>query len=59
MKKASSMSKDSNNLSKLHFGCYFCHNLVNFKHLIIFFGTCGLFMVPEKVEEVLCLIWKI
>ena len=31
MKKASSMSKDSNNLSKPHFGCYFHYILVNFK----------------------------
>ena len=37
MKKASSMSKDSNNLSKPHFGCYFRRSLVNFKNLIILF----------------------
>ena len=38
MKKASSMSKDSNNLSKPHFGCYFHYTLVNFKNLIIFWN---------------------
>ena len=32
MKMASSMSKDSNNLSKPHFGCYFRHSLVNDTH---------------------------
>ena len=42
MKKASSISKDSNNLSKPHFGCYnnqinFRHSLVNFKNVIILF----------------------
>ena len=37
MKKASSMSKDSNNLSKPHFGCYFRRSLINFKNLIILF----------------------
>ena len=38
MKKASSMSKDSNNLSKPHFGCYFHYILGNFKNLIIFWN---------------------
>ena len=37
MKKATSMNKESNNLSKPHFGCYFCRSLVNFKNLIILF----------------------
>ena len=37
MREASSMSKDSNNLRKPHFGCYFCRSLVNFKNLIILF----------------------
>ena len=37
MKKASSMSKDSSNLSKLCFGCYFHCSLVNFKNLTILF----------------------
>ena len=59
MKKVSYMSKDSDNLSKPHFGCYFRRSLVNFKNLKFFFGTYGLLMVREKVEEVLCLIWKI
>ena len=58
MKKSRSMSKVSNNLSKPHFGCYFLRSLVNFKNLI-FFGTYGLFMFYEKVEEVLYLIQKI
>ena len=30
MTKVSSMSKDSNNLSKPYFGCYFCHSVVTF-----------------------------
>ena len=63
MKKTSSMSKDSSNLSKPRFGCYFPCNLVNFKNVIFFFvfffGTYGLCMVREKVKEVLCLIWNI
>ena len=37
MKKTSSMSKDSSNLSKPRFGCYFLCNLVNFKNVIFFF----------------------
>ena len=37
MKKASSMSKHGNNLSKSRFGCYFRRSLVNFKNLIILF----------------------
>ena len=37
MKKAVSMNKDSNNLSKPNFDCYFCRSLVNFKNLIILF----------------------
>ena len=44
--------RDGNNLSKLHFG-YFCCSLAYFKNLIILFGTYGLFMICEKVEEVL------
>ena len=37
MKKASSMSKDSSNLSKPRFGRYFHRSLVNSKNLIILF----------------------
>ena len=37
MKKTSSMSKDSSNISKSRFGCFFRHSLVNFKNLIILF----------------------
>ena len=37
MKNASSMSKDSSNISKSCFSCYFCCSLVNFKNLIILF----------------------
>ena len=37
MKKTSSMSKDSSNLSKPRFGCYFPCNLVNFKNVFFFF----------------------
>ena len=37
MKKTSSMSKDSSNLSKSRFGCNFRRSLVNFKILIIHF----------------------
>ena len=37
MKKASSMSKDSSNISKSCFSCYFCRSLVYFKNLIILF----------------------
>ena len=51
MKKASSMSKDGNNLSKSCFGCYFC--------IFVIFGLYGLLMVSEQVEEVLFLIWNI
>ena len=43
---------DSSNLSKPQFGCYFHCNLDNLKNLR-FFGTYGLYMVHEKVEEVL------
>ena len=61
MKKTSSMSKDSSNLSKPCFGCDLSCSLVN--SLIIkpnfFFGTYGLYMTCEKVEEVLSLIWNI
>ena len=35
MKKASSMSKDSSNLSKSRSRCYFRRSLVNFKNLIL------------------------
>ena len=41
MKKSSSISKDSRNLSNPRFGCYFRRSLVNFKSLIIPFGTYG------------------
>ena len=58
MKKASSMSKDNSNLNKPRFGCYFRRSLINFKNLV-FFGTYGLYMVREKVEEVLCFIRNI
>ena len=37
MKKNSYMSKDSNNLSKPHFGCYFFRSLFNLKNVIILF----------------------
>ena len=37
LKKANSMSKDSNNLSKPRFNCYFRRSLVNLKNLIILF----------------------
>ena len=37
MKKTSSLSKDSSNVSKSHFSCYFGRSLVNFKDLIILF----------------------
>ena len=53
------MSKDGSNLSKPHFGCYFCCSLVNFKNLIFFFGTYGLYTVCGKAEKVLCLIQNI
>ena len=56
MKKTSSMSKDSSNLSKSRFGCNFRCSLVNFKILIINFGTYGLRLIREKVKVVLCLI---
>ena len=62
VKKTSSMSKDSSNLSKSRFSCYFCRSLVNFKNQItqwFFFGTYGLYIVCEKVDEVLCLIGNI
>ena len=59
MKKTSSMSKDSSNLSKPRFACYFCCSLVNFKNLTILFGKCGFYMVCEKAVEVLCLIQNI
>ena len=55
MKKTSSISKDGSKLSKSRFGCYFRCSLVNFKNFRIFFGTYGLFMVCDKVEEVLFL----
>ena len=41
MKKTSSMSKNSSNLSKSRFGCYFRRSLVNFKNLIIIFWNIG------------------
>ena len=37
MKNTTSMSKDSSNLSKSRFGCYFHRSLVNFKTLTILF----------------------
>ena len=37
MKKTSSMIKDSSNVSKSRFGCYFRRRIVNFKNLIILF----------------------
>ena len=37
MKKASCISKDSRNLSKPRFGCYYCRSLLNFENLIILF----------------------
>ena len=37
MKKATHMSKDSSNSSKLRFSCYFCCSLVNLKDPIILF----------------------
>ena len=43
MKKASSMSKDSSNLSKPHFDCHFRRSLVNFKNLIILF--CNIWII--------------
>ena len=55
MKKTSSMSKDGNNVSKSRFGCYFCRGLIS-KTSKFFFETYGLFMVREKVDEVLLLI---
>ena len=39
MKKTSSMSKNTINFSKSHFGCYFCCRIVNFKDLIILFAN--------------------
>ena len=54
MKKTSCMSKDSSNVRKSRFGCYFRHSLVNFKNLMILF-----WMVHEKVKEVLRLIRNI
>ena len=54
------MSKDSSNLNKPRFGCYFRRNLVNFKNLIIiFWNRYGLYMVREKAEEEFCLIRNI
>ena len=50
------MSKDSSNLSKSHFACYFRYSLVNFKILIILFWKIWVYMVCEKVDEVLRLI---
>ena len=37
MKKTSSMSKDSSNISKSRFGCFFRRSLVDFKNLVILF----------------------
>ena len=61
MKKTSSMSKDSSNLSKPRFGCYFPCNLVNFKSVILFcfFWNIWVMYGSWKVKEVLCLIWNI
>ena len=50
------MNKDGRNLSKWRFGCCFCRSFDNFKNLILYFGTYGLFMGREKVEIVLFLI---
>ena len=50
MKKTSSMSKNTINFSKSHFGCYFCCRIVNFKNLIVLFTNIGLCMVREKVK---------
>ena len=56
----SSISKDSSDLNKSRFGCYFCHSLVNFKNLIIlFWNKWVIYMVREKAKEVLCLIRNI
>ena len=48
MKKASSMNRDSNNLSKPYFDCYFCRSLVNFKNLIILFWNIWIIYGPCK-----------
>ena len=53
-----STNKDGSNLGKPCFGCCFNHSFVNFKNLIIMIWNIGLFMVPEKVKEVLSLISK-
>ena len=41
MKKTSSMSKDSSDLGKSRFGCYFQHRIVNFKNFFFFFFWGG------------------
>ena len=56
MKKASSMSKGGNNLSKSHFRVAIFAVASN---TYFFFIAYGQFMVREKVEEVLFLIWNI
>ena len=59
MNKASSMGKDGSNLNKSRFSCNFCHSLVDSKNFIILFWNIGLFMVREKVEEVMFFIRNI
>ena len=60
MKKTSFISKGCSNLTKSRFGCYFRRSLVNCKNsIILFWNNSGLFMVHEKVEEVLFLILNI
>ena len=48
MKNVSSMSINSNNLGKPHFGYYFCCSLVNFKNLIILFWKKNFFVKKLK-----------
>ena len=52
MKKASSMSKDSSNISKSCFSCYLCRSLVNFKNLIILFWNIW---IVKKLKR--CYAW--
>ena len=55
----SSMNKHAINLSKPSFGCCFRRNFVSLKRLMNFFGMHLLFVICEKVLEVLFLILNI
>ena len=51
MKKISSMSKDSSDLSKLRFGCYFHCSLVNFKNNNSFLEHMGYVWFVKKLKR--------